>query len=179
MIHQDLYGVHGYRSETPDVYLSQANGPYRRDDIEHLLAKGHVLRSRTITAQVKASFQSFTKALKALLIAAIVWHRRNRTVATLRAMSDGLLADIGMSRDEIATRVREAVGPEQAGQWLDELLAKIADRVSGRWARRSLTRLDDRTLEDIGLNRLDVAVALQGRTAHNRQNDNHDLRHAA
>ena len=179
MIHQDLYGVHGYRSETPDAHFSHACGHYRRGDIERMIADGHLLRSRTFAAQVGDLIQGVRKALKALTIATVVWHRRNRSEAALQALTDSMPADIGLSRDEIAIRVREAIGPEQASQWLDKLTTKFADRASGRWARRSLARLDDRMLNDIGLNRLDVAAALHSSSSHKRHNDNHDLRHAA
>lgn len=87
------------------------------------------------------------------------WLRRTAVVRELSQLDDRMLEDIGVARWQIDEIADAAVGGERPSLWRGLAEAIVAPLV--RWYRRSqalqeLSRLDDRMLADIGINRGDI-----------------------
>jgi uncharacterized protein YjiS (DUF1127 family) len=90
-------------------------------------------------------------------------HELSVAYQTLMEMDARGLADIGLSRGQIAQAV---YGPEAGRGWLRQLAEATSKRIAD-WRHRNATRaellrLDNRSLEDIGLNRGELQLALRG-----------------
>jgi uncharacterized protein YjiS (DUF1127 family) len=68
-----------------------------------------MLQSHTIeseSAQANGPFASALTAIKSALLAFVQWQRQRRDILELQRMDDRLLADIGITRGEAETMVR-------------------------------------------------------------------------
>jgi uncharacterized protein YjiS (DUF1127 family) len=92
--------------------------------------------------------------------------RKRALYRELMRLDDRLLADIGLTRADVAVvayRAAEAAEPagveSGAGVWRG-LIARTADAFRRRAAAADLMALDDRLLADIGLSRSDIPAAV-------------------
>jgi uncharacterized protein YjiS (DUF1127 family) len=93
------------------------------------------------------------------------WWRRRATERRLNALSDRVLADIGIARERIPLVARgmdplqHEAGLGRSG-WAAGLLAWLeaarAERRELRRIRRELAAYDDRDLDDLGIRRSDI-----------------------
>jgi uncharacterized protein YjiS (DUF1127 family) len=93
------------------------------------------------------------------------WWRRHETERRLAALSDRVLADIGIARADIPLVARgidprqHAAGTGRAG-WAAGVLAWLAEaraeRRELRRIRRELASYDDRELDELGVRRRDI-----------------------
>lgn len=89
------------------------------------------------------------------------WRDKRRAADALNAMDDRALRDIGLVRGDIATAVYgHPVGVVAS---MKRLLATFESARQGKVARDELMHMDDRSLEDLGLNRADVAYFTSGK----------------
>jgi len=88
------------------------------------------------------------------------WRRRHEAYRTLMALDDRTLADIGLERDEIPALVKVMHGPYQSpsvdGAFETEIVQPLRQWRLWQVAHKQLSRLDNRTLSDIGLVRGDI-----------------------
>ena len=107
--------------------------------------------------------------------------RKRQTIAQLSRLDDHMLADIGIDREQIpmiaqgliapsgeAPRRTEAIGNALgvAGRFLAGTVAgayrRTTDRIRKRQTIAQLSRLDDRVLADIGIDREQIPMIAQG-----------------
>ena len=88
------------------------------------------------------------------------WHRRREAYRTLMALDDRTLSDIGLERDEIPALVKVMHGQYQSpsvdGAFETEVVQPLRQWRLWQVAHKQLSRLDNRTLSDIGLVRGDI-----------------------
>jgi uncharacterized protein YjiS (DUF1127 family) len=88
------------------------------------------------------------------------WHRRQEAYRTLMSLDDRTLADIGLMRDEIPELVKVMHGQYQSrsvdGAFETEVVQPLRQWRLWQVAHKQLSRLDNRTLSDIGLVRGDI-----------------------
>jgi uncharacterized protein YjiS (DUF1127 family) len=88
------------------------------------------------------------------------WSQRRDAYRSLMALDNRMLADIGLSRDEIPAVVNAMSGGPIAasldGSFETELAMSLKQWNLWRVAHKQLSRLDDRTLDDIGFVRGDI-----------------------
>jgi len=88
------------------------------------------------------------------------WRRRQEAYHTLIALDDRTLADIGLERDEIPALVKVMHDPYQSasvdGAFETEIVQPLRQWRLWQVAHKQLSRLDNRTLSDIGLVRGDI-----------------------
>jgi uncharacterized protein YjiS (DUF1127 family) len=93
---------------------------------------------------------------------AIDWNRRRKARATLEALDDRLLADIGLARFEIDAHVARLSGaingplPAAVQAMEDDMTAPFKAWSAARATAKELSRLTDRQLMDIGVIRGDI-----------------------
>jgi len=89
-----------------------------------------------------------------------VWRRRHEAYRTLMALDDRTLADIGLDRHEIPDLVKVMHDPYQSqsvdGAFGLEIVQPLKQWRLWQVAHKQLSRLDNRTLSDIGLVRGDI-----------------------
>lgn len=144
---------------------------------------GHSLSDReyyqVIARARRLHAEAFDRALRQLagLLGKLIsqlrdWRDKRRAADELNAMDDRGLRDIGLSRADINTAVYGH--PVGFTATLKRLMATFESARQGKVARDELMHMDDRSLEDLGLNRADVAYYTSG-TA-NRGAANEDRR---
>jgi uncharacterized protein YjiS (DUF1127 family) len=88
------------------------------------------------------------------------WSQRRDAYRSLMALDDRMLADIGLSRDEIPAVVNAMTGGPIAaaldGSFETEFAIPLKQWNLWRVAHKQLSRLDDRMLDDIGFVRGDI-----------------------
>ncbi len=89
------------------------------------------------------------------------WRDKRRAADELNAMDDRNLQDIGLSRADIMMAVYGH--PVGFAARLRRLMATFEAARQGKVARDELMHMDDRSLEDLGLNRADVAYYTSGK----------------
>jgi uncharacterized protein YjiS (DUF1127 family) len=89
-----------------------------------------------------------------------VWRRRQEAYRTLMALDDRTLSDIGLERDEIPALVKVMHGQYQSpsvdGAFETEIVQPLKQWRLWQVAHKQLSRLDNRTLSDIGMVRGDI-----------------------
>ena len=107
--------------------------------------------------------------------------RKRQTIAQLSRLDDRMLADIGIDRVQIPMIAQGLIAPSgeaprrtktignalgTAGRFLAGTAAgayrRIADRIRKRQTIAQLSRLDDRVLADIGIDRAQIPMIAQG-----------------
>ncbi len=90
------------------------------------------------------------------------WRKRAKLSQEMYSLSDRMLADIGIRRDEIPSIIEAAYPRLRVLSILKGLLAKWADARKNRETAIKLRSFDDRMLADIGLARSDIAAIANG-----------------
>jgi uncharacterized protein YjiS (DUF1127 family) len=109
-------------------------------------------------------FAEFSRlVVNGVLRPAIDWNRRRKARATLAALDDRLLADIGLARHEIDAHVARLSGaingplPVTVAAMEQDVTAPLKAWSAARATVKELSRLTDRQLMDIGVIRGDIA----------------------
>jgi len=109
-------------------------------------------------------FSEFSRLIvNGVLRPAIDWNRRRKARATLSALDDRLLADIGLARHEIDAHVARLSGaingplPVTVAAMEQDVTAPLKAWSAARATVKELSRLTDRQLMDIGVIRGDIA----------------------
>jgi len=127
----------------------------RATDVQTLVNRGRRLRAEAATGMIRQGLAAIARIA-----------RRRRTIKQLQNLSDRMLADIGLSRDqivEVATllatdpAVATSHQAKPAGQ---SFLAKARRARLRRATIRELEQLSDRVLADIGMSRGDIPAAV-------------------
>jgi len=90
------------------------------------------------------------------------WRERAKLSQEMHALSDRMLADIGIRRDEIPSIIEKTYPRLQVLSILKGLLAKWAAARKNRETAMKLRTFDDRLLADIGLARSDISAIADG-----------------
>lgn len=108
-------------------------------------------------------FAEFSRmVVNGLLRPLIDWNRRRKARATLQALDDRLLADIGLARYEIDAHVARLSGaisgplPAAVQAMEEDVTAPLKAWSAARATVKELSRLTDRQLMDIGVIRGDI-----------------------
>lgn len=129
-------------------------GPVMPEDIHALIVEANRMRSAVIG-----------DAIAALVAGPVLRYRRWKTTRValreLESLDDRMLADIGVSRDQVRTLALRAAGVEQPAEQKGVLAALVRTRIAeplARWrmrnrTRRELSALDNTMLHDIGIER--------------------------
>jgi uncharacterized protein YjiS (DUF1127 family) len=128
---------------------------------------GYVAKTAVEDLQTGTLFAEFSRLLVNLFVRPVLsWNNRRKVYDTLMAMDDRMLADIGLSRYEIADYVRNLgdshetlpegfVGMEQ------DVIAPFRTWNRARLTARQLNDLTDRQLLDIGVVRGEIGDLAQ------------------
>jgi uncharacterized protein YjiS (DUF1127 family) len=114
-----------------------------------------------VTGDLFAEFSRLV--VNGVLRPAIDWNRRRKARATLLALDDRLLADIGLARHEIDAHVARLGGaingalPVTVAAMEGDVTAPLKAWSAARATVKELSRLTDRQLMDIGVIRGDIA----------------------
>ena len=108
-------------------------------------------------------FAEFSRlVVNGLMRPLIDWNRRRKARATLEALDDRLLADIGLARHEIEAHVARLSGaisgplPASVQAMEEDVTAPLKAWSAARATAKELSRLTDRQLMDIGVIRGDI-----------------------
>jgi uncharacterized protein YjiS (DUF1127 family) len=142
-----------------DTFDNRVIGAIGDREIDEAIKRARHMQAEEFHRQLSR----FTGALASLVAPLRRRHELSVAYQTLMEMDARGLADIGLSRGQIAQAV---YGPEAGRGWLSQLAEAISKRIAD-WRHRNATRaellrLDNRSLEDIGLNRGDLQLALRG-----------------
>jgi uncharacterized protein YjiS (DUF1127 family) len=114
-------------------------------------------------------FAEFSRMIvNGFLRPALDWNRRRKARATLMALDDRLLADIGLDRHEIDAHVGRLSGaingplPVAIAAMEGDVTAPLKAWSAARATVKELSRLTDRQLMDIGVIRGDIAELADG-----------------
>jgi uncharacterized protein YjiS (DUF1127 family) len=124
-------------------------------DTQALIEEGRRLRAVAVTGLFGRGFAAIGRA-----------RRRRQTINQLQNLSDRMLEDIGLSRDqivEVATQLAArpmVAAPRQAEPVAQSFLAKIRRARVRRATIRELEQLPDRVLADIGMSRGQIPNAV-------------------
>ncbi|TDQ78471.1 uncharacterized protein DUF1127 [Dongia mobilis] len=109
-------------------------------------------------------FAEFSRMIvNGVLRPSIDWNRRRKARATLAALDDRLLADIGLARHEIDAHVARLSGaingplPVTVAAMEQDVTAPLKAWSAARATVKELSRLTDRQLMDIGVIRGDIS----------------------
>jgi uncharacterized protein YjiS (DUF1127 family) len=142
-----------------DTFDSRVVGAIGEREIDEAIRRARHMQAEEFHRQVSR----LTGAVASLVATLRRRHELSVAYQTLMEMDARGLADIGLSRGQIAQAV---YGPEAGRGWLRRLAEATSKRIAD-WRHRNATRaellrLDNRSLEDIGLNRGDLQLALRG-----------------
>jgi len=113
-------------------------------------------RSVTVPAQPSV-VAAFAELVDNLLVAPVVlWNKRRVAYSALNALDNRMLADIGLSRAEIADVVKGMHKAVSYPALSLDLVAPIAAWNRARQTANQLYKLEDRMLQDIGVVRGDI-----------------------
>ena len=133
-------------------------------------------RSPGTVADVKRPSTGASGLLIALVQPIVRAVRRHRTVKALKQLDAHLLADIGIERDEIdkvAAKAAEAITPVVAAGPARRVGVELVAALRKSWHRqaaiRSLQRLPDWTLADIGIERGRIPQSVDSLLANDEQ----------
>lgn len=90
------------------------------------------------------------------------WRKRAKLSREMYGLSDRMLADIGIRRDEIPSIIEKTYPRLHVVSILKALLVKWADARKNRKMAMKLRSFDDRLLADIGLARSDISAIANG-----------------
>jgi uncharacterized protein YjiS (DUF1127 family) len=128
---------------------------------------GYVAKSAVQDLQTSSLFAEFSRLLVNLVVRPVLsWNNRRKVYDTLMSMDDRMLADIGLSRYEIADYVRtlgaghEAL-PEGFAGMEQDVTAPFRTWNRARLTARQLHELTDRQLLDIGVVRGEIGELAQ------------------
>jgi len=121
------------------------------------------LAREALPAGDESLFAEFSRlVVNGALRPAIDWNRRRKARATLEALDDRLLADIGLARFEIEAHVARLSGaingplPAAVQAMEEDVTAPLKAWSAARATAKELSRLTDRQLMDIGVIRGDI-----------------------
>ncbi|MBI2255055.1 MAG: DUF1127 domain-containing protein [Proteobacteria bacterium] len=121
------------------------------------------LAREALPAGDESLFAEFSRlVVNGVLRPAIDWNRRRKARATLEALDDRLLADIGLARFEIEAHVARLSGaingplPAAVQAMEEDVTAPLKAWSAARATAKELSRLTDRQLMDIGVIRGDI-----------------------
>ncbi len=121
------------------------------------------LAREALPAGDETLFTEFSRlVVNGILRPMIDWNRRRQARASLEALDDRLLADIGMARFEIEAHVSRLSGaingplPLAVQAMEDDVTAPLKAWSAARATVKALSRLTDRQLMDIGVIRGDI-----------------------
>nr|WP_298681982.1 DUF1127 domain-containing protein [uncultured Dongia sp.] len=122
------------------------------------------LAREALPASEDGLFAEFSRMIvNGVLRPVIDWNRRRKARATLSALDDRLLADIGLARYEIDAHVARLSGaingplPAAVAAMEDDMTAPLRAWSAARATVKELSRLTDRQLMDIGVIRGDIS----------------------
>ncbi len=140
-------------------------------DVQTLINRGRLLRAETLASMTSRGFAAIGRAVReSSLVRA---RRRRQTIKQLQSLSDRMLEDIGLRRDQIAEiatllAARPVVRPvagkpnrtTSAMASVQTLTARVRSARLRRATIRELEQLPDRVLADIGISRGQIPTAV-------------------
>jgi len=136
----------------------------RSTDVQALINEGRRLRAETLANLANKGFAVIGRAVRNSSLSRA--RRRRQTIKQLQSLSDRMLDDIGLNRDqidEVATLLaaRPVAGaPHRATPFVQTLIAKARNARLRRATIRELEQLPDRVLSDIGISRGQIPAAV-------------------
>jgi uncharacterized protein YjiS (DUF1127 family) len=134
----------------------------------------HPMGMDPITAEVMARHASQMELLGAIVrgLAWLVrpitrWYQREILRTELNALNDHMLADIGVSRDQISEIVA-GTQENKIAKTLNRFAAAIQHRLEARRIANELSALDDRVLADMGIERYQISDIANGKFSRNK-----------
>ena len=122
------------------------------------------LAREALPASEDGLFAEFSRMIvNGVLRPVIDWNRRRKARATLSALDDRLLADIGLARYEIDAHVARLSGaingplPAAVAAMEEDITSPLRAWSAARATVKELSRLTDRQLMDIGVIRGDIS----------------------
>ncbi len=122
---------------------------------QDMIDRGRRLRAEAATGMIRQGFAAISRGL-----------RRRQTIKQLHGLSDRMLEDIGVSRDQIAKVATQLAArhsgatPRRGEPVVRTFLAKARRARQRRATIRELEQLSDRVLADIGMSRGDIPAAV-------------------